>query len=324
MNDRLSVLSGALPEPPYPAHTKANGWRPEVDLQRIHQSRTWVLCPPAYRPWLLMLWLEAWESIPAGTYPADDDEMIAARIGMDLDDFTARRRTLLRGWARHADGLLYHPYITAQVLEMLASRATNTNRQRRFREANARRAEEARGHVTRYEDDVTRESRVSNGEEQEQEQDLEEQNLIPGRSVEGGVGETENPPSAAPTPLASPAPKGQAERLCPLPDDLTITPDLEAWAAKRGYREPLDAHLDAFREKATMRGYRYAGRKGWTLALQKAIREDWAGIRAPQPRANGPPRARADEIEDANRAHMRALGLDLPDDAIEGTCHREP
>lgn len=327
--ERLTVINHPLPDPPYPATTKANGWRPEVDLQRIHQSRTWVLCPPAYRPWLLMLWLESWASIPAGTYPADDDEMIAARIGMDLDDFTARRRALLRGWVRHSDGLLYHPYITSQVLEMLDSRATNTNRQRRFREANARRAEEAKGHVTHYEDAVTRyeapvthESRVSNGQDLEQEE--EETNRIPGSGVEGGMGETEKPPSAAPTPAASPARVAKAERLCPLPDDLAITPELEAWAAQRGYQEPLAPHLETFREKAEMRGYRYAGRKGWTLALQKAIREDWAGLRTPHPQAHGPPASRARQIEEANRAHMRALGIDDDPDAIEGVFHREP
>jgi hypothetical protein len=118
-----------------------------------------------------MIWVESWESIPAGTYPANDDEMIAARIGMDYDDFNARRKALMRGWERHSDGLLYHPFITSQVLQMISGRGQTSERQRRFREANERRKAEAvtrhSDDVTRYKDEVTRESRVSNGEEQE-------------------------------------------------------------------------------------------------------------------------------------------------------------
>lgn len=125
--------SATLPAPPYPDDTKANGYCPTVDWQAIHQARTWVLCPQGHRPWLLMLWLEAWNSVPVGTYPADDDEMIAARIGMDYDEFTRARRHLMRGWVRHSNGLLYHSYITDCVLRMVSRRKNTASRVNRWR-----------------------------------------------------------------------------------------------------------------------------------------------------------------------------------------------
>jgi hypothetical protein len=111
-----------------------------------------------------MLWLESWRSVPCGTFP-DDDELIAARIGCKQEFFRGHRDQLMRGWSRHSDGLLYHPYITEQVLGMLEKRANNAERQRRFKEANKERSEQAGNAL------VTRYSRVSNGEEQEQEQE---------------------------------------------------------------------------------------------------------------------------------------------------------
>ena len=131
---RFSVVSNEIPDPPYPADTKANGWKPEQDIQRIKQSRTWVLCPPSFRPWLLMVWMESWDSVPVGTYPADDDEMIAARIGMDQHEFEVRRKMLMRGWYRCSDGNLYHPYLSEMIGKMLSKRVATRERQRAFAE----------------------------------------------------------------------------------------------------------------------------------------------------------------------------------------------
>ena len=140
---RFSIVSNEIPDPPYPADTKANGWKPEQDIQRIKQSRTWVLCPQSLRPWLLMVWMEAWESVPVGTYPADDDEMIAARIGMDQHEFEVRRKTLMRGWYRCSDGNLYHPYLGGMIAKMLGKRVASKERQRAFAERQKAKAEEA-------------------------------------------------------------------------------------------------------------------------------------------------------------------------------------
>ncbi|MBY4751870.1 hypothetical protein [Burkholderia dolosa] len=106
---------------PYPSDIRAKGWRFELDYERIRQSDTWALAAPEIRPWLLMLWMTAWEQTPCGSLP-DDDELIAARIGMKTSLFVKNRDKLMRGWWLAEDGRLYHNTIVARVLEMLAAR----------------------------------------------------------------------------------------------------------------------------------------------------------------------------------------------------------
>lgn len=118
---------------PYPADTKAKGWRFELDYERIEQSDTWVLAPPEMRPWLLMIWMTAWRQVPCGSLPATD-ELIAARIGMDLRQFKAHRDILLRGWWLAADGRLYHSVITEQVTGLMELRAKEAARKQEWRD----------------------------------------------------------------------------------------------------------------------------------------------------------------------------------------------
>src|SRR5690606_26181788 len=117
---------------PYPADTKAKGWRFELDHERIRQSDTWALAAPELRPWLLMLWLTAWEQVPCGSLP-DNDELIAVRIGMPLDMFAANKDRLLRGWWRADDGRLYHKVLTERVLDMLAVKDKERQRKADYR-----------------------------------------------------------------------------------------------------------------------------------------------------------------------------------------------
>ncbi len=116
-----------LPDAPYPEDTRAKGWRFELDHERIRQSDTWALATSDARPWLLMLWMVAWEQTPCGALPADD-ELIAARLGMSSKAFAKHRSVLLRGWEKCSDGKLYHPTITQRVLEMLARRRKEAER----------------------------------------------------------------------------------------------------------------------------------------------------------------------------------------------------
>jgi hypothetical protein len=117
---------------PYPADTRAKGWRFELDLERIDQSDTWALTPPDLRPWLLMLWASAWRQTPCGSLP-DDDALIAVRMGMKASVFAKHKATLLRGWWKAADGRLYHETISIRVAEMLAARDKERNRKAEYR-----------------------------------------------------------------------------------------------------------------------------------------------------------------------------------------------
>lgn len=118
---------------PYPSDTRAKGWRFELDLERIRQSDTWALAAPEIRPWLFMLWATAWEQTPCGSLP-NEDELIAARIGMPLDLFQAAKGRLLRGWWLADDGRLYHDTLAERVQDMIERRDGEKNRKAEYRE----------------------------------------------------------------------------------------------------------------------------------------------------------------------------------------------
>lgn len=111
------MTSQASGPAPYPPDTRAKGWRLELDTERIRQSDTWAVASPELRPWLLLLWMTAWEQTPVASLP-DDDMLIAARIGMPIDAFAQAKGVLLRGWALADDGRLYHRTLTELVLAM--------------------------------------------------------------------------------------------------------------------------------------------------------------------------------------------------------------
>lgn len=125
---------------PYPADTRAKGWRFELDLEQIDQSDTWALTPPDVRPWLLMLWATAWRQTPCGSLPAAD-ELVAVRIGMKPATFAKHRPVLMRGWWEAVDGRLYHDTIIKRVKEMLEARNKERDRKAEYRKR--KEAEEA-------------------------------------------------------------------------------------------------------------------------------------------------------------------------------------
>jgi hypothetical protein len=121
---------------PYAADTRAKDWRFELDYERFRQSDTWALATPAQRPWLLMLWMVAWEQTPCGSLP-NNDALIAARLGMTVEVFAGHKKILLRGWESAEDGRLYHHVMTQRVLEMIEKRRKDAERRGRSRTVKA-------------------------------------------------------------------------------------------------------------------------------------------------------------------------------------------
>ncbi len=126
---------------PYPADTRAKGWRLELDYERIDQSDTWGLAGAMAfdgleiaRPLLLAMWYAAWKQTPCGSLPADE-KLIAAAVGIRAAVFAEYRDVLMRGWWRAEDGRLYHDTLAARVLEMIESRSKNAERVARFKAA---------------------------------------------------------------------------------------------------------------------------------------------------------------------------------------------
>lgn len=129
-------LVGAMSEvtrpAPYPADTKAKGWRFELDLEQVMQSDTWALAAPDERPWLFMLWTTAWQQTPCGSMPSDP-RLICARLGMSVKQFEKSKEVLLRGWWLADDGRLYHDTIVNRVQNMLGQKNGERNRKAEYR-----------------------------------------------------------------------------------------------------------------------------------------------------------------------------------------------
>ncbi len=150
---KLQAVPTTQPDAPYPDNLSVKGWCLTLDYERINQSDTWALAPPDMRPWLLMLWHVAWQQMPAGAF-TNDDQVIAAKIGMDFRQFQAHRDILMRGWKLHSDGRLYHPALVEQVLAYIEK-----NRKARERVA-AWRERQKEGEKSNA--DVTRNKRATN------------------------------------------------------------------------------------------------------------------------------------------------------------------
>jgi hypothetical protein len=124
-------VSGPRPIP-YPADTRAKGWRFELDLERVMQSDTWALASPDNRPWLLMLWAVAWQQVPCGSMPSDE-ALIAARLGMKTATFKKVKDVLMRGWWKADDGRLYHDTIIERVADMMGRKEGERKRKAEYR-----------------------------------------------------------------------------------------------------------------------------------------------------------------------------------------------
>lgn len=121
--------------PPYPADTRAKGWRFELDYEQIEQSSTWDLAAqasPELRPWLLMMWLVSWKQVPCGSFPADE-VVVAAKIGMPAKTWAKHRELMLRGWIAADDGRIYHETISARVAAMLKAKESERQRKADYR-----------------------------------------------------------------------------------------------------------------------------------------------------------------------------------------------
>ena len=134
-----------LKPPPYPADTRAKGWRFEIDYEKVDQSDTWSLASeiPMAQPALLMMWLAAWTQEPCGSLP-NDLGVIRTKCKVPVKLWPSLQGVLMRGWWLAEDGRLYHDTLTARVLEMLEYRRKNAERvanfkakQRELREGNA-------------------------------------------------------------------------------------------------------------------------------------------------------------------------------------------
>lgn len=119
---------------PYPADTRAKGWRLELDYERIEQSDTWDMAGEVSMACgaLLMMWYVAWKQVPCGSFPNDED-VIRAKCRVPVSRWDELRPILMRGWWLADDGRLYHDTVVERVREMLSYRQKEADRRNRNR-----------------------------------------------------------------------------------------------------------------------------------------------------------------------------------------------
>lgn len=241
---------------PYPAETRAKGWRFELDLEQVETSTTWLLARTgAVRGALLLLWAKAWQQTPCGTLP-DDDALIALLIDMPSATFARHKSVLLRGWTLAADGRLYHDTITARVLAMLDKRASDAQR------AANRRARIAAAAVNH--DCVTGASRVTTAGNRSE---FDTKHQAPST--------IENSPKPPRGGRAAVAFKTWAEELKAVGEPLIPEDDpVFAYAAEVGIpRELMDLAWSEFKHRYSQPdAKRY---RDWRAVFRKAIRGNW-------------------------------------------------
>jgi hypothetical protein len=118
--------------------------------------------------------------------------------------------------------------------------------------------------------------------------------------------ERETEKEEKPAAVASARPPNRKKSLkTGMPDGFSISERVRAWASEKGYSN-LDAHLDAFRRKASAKGYTYVN---WDDAFMEAIREDWAKLRGRAFNGAAPPPESGAGLDPDSRPAIEAEGI---------------
>lgn len=118
--------------------------------------------------------------------------------------------------------------------------------------------------------------------------------------------EEETEKEAEPVAVATPPPLSRKKSLkTGLPADFAVSDRVKAWAAEKGY-DRLPEHLDAFRRKASAKGYAYVN---WDDAFMEAIREDWAKLRGRAFNGAAPPPEAGANADPDSRSAIEAEGV---------------
>ena len=118
----VDPTAAGLAPPPLPAEADLREFRfMPMDVLTICNGALAVGDPAIFRATVL-LWAAAWQQRPAGSLLASD-EWLARHSGAQAD-WPRIRDAVLAGFVEHADGRLYHPVVTAMVLDAWGRKRT--------------------------------------------------------------------------------------------------------------------------------------------------------------------------------------------------------
>lgn len=129
-------MTDALPQPLTPPDCDLRGleWMPLYGHRLFASDFDAHASDAAFRA-ALCLWWSAWNQVPAASLP--DDEVTLCRLaglGRDLASWRAVRERALHGFARSADGRLYHRALAELALAAWDRRLRDRKRKERWRE----------------------------------------------------------------------------------------------------------------------------------------------------------------------------------------------
>jgi hypothetical protein len=153
-----------------------------LDVLRLRDSETAILCTGDEFRAAVLLWCAAWHQVPAASLP-NDDRLLAslAGCGRDRKLWTTIREGALRGFVECDDGRLYHPVIAEKAIEAESKRRTQSARTKAATEA--RRRQNDRRDETR--DDKRHGARVDQRNDQRDDDRDDSRNVVQEKGREG-------------------------------------------------------------------------------------------------------------------------------------------
>jgi hypothetical protein len=244
----------------------------------------------------VLLWCASWHQIPAGSLP-DDDKTLArlAGLGRDIRSWQKYRAGgSLHGFVKCADGLLYHPLICEQALELWGKYAKY-------------KARSEKANMARW-----KESNMDSNKESNMDSNIESKNakqgiLVAGNIIKGNIRHSESKSRLILSSRASARnalEKKSDSKRTRIPDAFEASERVRTWAMLQGITQTdLDRHVELFVGRCQRNGYRYAD---WDAALMSAITEDWAGLRTAAKSAHDARHGTAtrDWLDDDDRPHV--------------------
>lgn len=116
-----------LPDPPVPHECDCRGLDMPIKIDALMKSDLLALATGDEFKAAFLLWLAAWESVPAASLP-DDERFLASKAKLSLADFRASREMIMHGFYLAADGLLYHDVIASQARKAFKFRASQARK----------------------------------------------------------------------------------------------------------------------------------------------------------------------------------------------------
>lgn len=270
-----------LPAPLTPPGCDLSGhdWFP-LHFERLRKSRWWRRATDMSRARNVMLWGEAYKSVPAASLSNDDDELAeAAGFGFDIDAWMAAKDDILSPWTLCSDGRWYHPTVAELALDAWQKLSIKRRAERERKAAQRAGVRSGTSGTPLAAADVPPDDEIVPRDTDAVPQDTPENGA--GHSTQERTGEeTKKEERVAPR-----------KRGCRLPSDWCPSPALVRYGIAQGLPEAkVISAAERFRLHWHSSSSRNAVKLDWDMAFQGWLRDDAERLpsKTARPRNLGP------------------------------------